>query len=103
VEPRTLDEWLALSSNEQETIHLSQWNVYQGEGAELGTALRDKFVQEHAGEVTAAELYVYHGGVWIITAYVPKALLPQFEEKQMEMYHGFLVNYVDDVHLKATE
>ncbi|MBB6052481.1 hypothetical protein HNQ39_004302 [Armatimonas rosea] len=32
-----------------------------------------------------------------------KALLPHFEEKQMEMYHGFLVNYVDDVHLKPTE
>ncbi|MBB6052480.1 hypothetical protein [Armatimonas rosea] len=63
MKPHTLDEWLALSPDEQETIHLDQWNVYQGEGAQIGLALCDKFVQEHLGQVTDAELYVYHGGV----------------------------------------
>lgn len=88
----TYEEWTALM-DEQQIEESRRWNAYQGEGASIVEAAGLNLMSMNP-DVVATSYALFHGGEWIIHAYVARKELETTDPFKTETFNGFRVFYL---------
>ena len=87
--PRTFEEWLALADEQRDAVHKS-WNVYDREGIGFAYTAGGRLAIASDTYVFDIQVGTYHGGVYVLHAYVADAAmqnLPKMLEQRFEGFH----------------
>ena len=85
------DEWASLSGDEQFKI-MRKWNAYQGEGAGIVEEAGRRWAKVNPA-VMKTSVAIFHGGEWVIHAYVSEANLETLSTDPFDapIFEGFRV------------
>jgi len=86
------EQWTALS-DEQQLEEMRRWNSYQGEGASVVEAAGLHLMEKNP-DVVATSYALFHGGEWIVHAYVTRKELETTDPFNKEIFSGFRVFYL---------
>jgi hypothetical protein len=89
-QPRTYEEWLSFDDQQREAV-LTTWNAYEREG--IGFAYTAAGRLAIASEIPVVDLRVgtYHGGEYILHAYVDDAAVSNLPKMLAQKFEGFRV------------
>jgi len=88
----TYEKWTTLSE-EQQIDEMRRWSSYQGEGASIVEAAGLDLMSQNS-DVVATSYALFHGGEWIIHAYVTRQELETTDPFNTEIFNGFRVFYI---------
>jgi len=88
--PRTYDEWLALSDSQRRATLLA-WNDCQREGIGFAYAAAGRLAIGSVVPIFDMRIGTYHGGEYIIHAYVDDAVISNLPKPLEQTFEGFRV------------
>ena len=94
MKPSSYEEWLALDPHERGEV-LKKWNPYEGEGLGFVLCATGRLVMTSAYKIWEARPGIFHGGEWLIHAYVDKNDLAQLPASFEQRFEGFRVVWLD--------
>ena len=88
--PRTYDEWLALSDEQREAV-LTNWDAYEREGIGFAYTAAGRLAIASDTPVLDVRVGTYHGGEYLLHAYVDDAAVPNLPKMLEQTFEGFRV------------
>ena len=88
--PHTYDEWLALSDEQQATVLLA-WDAYGREGIGFPYTAAGRLAIASETPVLDLRVGTYHGGEYVLHAYVADAAIPILPRSLQQTFEGFRV------------
>jgi hypothetical protein len=88
--PRTYEEWLALNDQERESV-LFSWNAYEREGIGFPYTAAGRLAIASETPVLDVRVGTYHGGEYLLQAYVADAAVPNLPTTFEQTFEGFRV------------
>lgn len=99
----TYEDWLSLSQDDKDEIHLHQWNVYQRDGIGFAYVAAGRLAIASETKVLDVKVVIYHGGEYILEAHVEPSILPSLPGWFEQTFEGFRVRYRGDEAMLAEE
>lgn len=88
--PRTYEDWLALSDEQREAVAAS-WNAYEREGIGFAYAAAGRLAIASDTPVLDVRIGTYHGGEYLLHAYVDDAAVTKLPKLLEQTFEGFRV------------
>ena len=88
--PRTYEEWLALNDEQREAV-LNGWNPYVREGIGFAITAAGRLAISSETPVLDVRIGTYHGGEYLLHAYVDDAAVPNLPKMLEQTFEGFRV------------
>ena len=88
--PHTYDEWLSLTTEERETVLMS-WNSYEREGIGFPYIAAGRLALTSNTPVLDIRVGTYHGGEYVLHAYVADAAASKMPPMLHQSFEGFRV------------
>src|SRR5437867_345375 len=88
--PRTYDDWLALSDDQREAVR-TNWNAYEREGVGFPYVAAGRLAIESETPVLDLRVGIYHGGEYVLHAYVANTAIPKLPKMLAQTFEGFRV------------
>ncbi|GEM_PF-1595624 len=90
VVPKTYEEWLSLTEEERELLK-SRWDAYEGQSIGFPHTAGGRLAISSPIPVLEVRVGTYHGGEYVIHAYVADDALPSLPGKLEQSFEGFRV------------
>jgi hypothetical protein len=88
--PRTYDEWLALTDQQRDEV-LMAWNAYDREAVGFPYVAAGHLAIESTTPVLDVRVGTYHGGEYVLHAYVADAAVANLPKSLEQTFEGFRV------------
>jgi len=95
--PSNYEEWLALGEIEQQAVHRS-WNVYDREGFGFAVCAAGRLAIQSQTKIYHVEVGTYHGGQYILHAYVSDEDCQKMPQPLEQTFEGFRVFWMPVSH-----
>ena len=99
--PRTYDEWLSLGNEEREAVLMS-WNGYEREGIGFPYIAAGRLALNSPIPVLDVCVGTYHGGEYVLHAYVDDAAVAGLPPMLQQSFEGFRVIWLPFSQRKAS-
>lgn len=88
--PTTYEEWMLLDKASKEKVS-QNWNVYEGEGLGFALCAAGRLILSSSFKVIDVRPGVYHGGEWVLHAYVGNNDFPEMPMMLEQEFDGFRI------------
>ena len=88
--PDNYEAWLALSDSERDAL-VGGWNAYEREGIGFAYTAAGRLAIVSATPILDLRIGTYHGGEYLIHAYVDDAAVPDLPSPLEQAFEGFRV------------
>lgn len=89
------DEWLKLTDEEQNALHLETWDTYKREGYPIALHAASRLALQSNKTILSAWIGTYHGGEYLLEFAVPSAELDSCPAPLSERFEGFRTMWHD--------
>lgn len=90
----TYDEWLALSDEERDDVHLHQWNVYARDGLAIAFMAATRLAMEAPYTILDISVGTYHGGEYLLHLTVSREDHENCPRMLEQTFEGFRVVWI---------
>jgi hypothetical protein len=92
--PKTYDEWLALSDEERDEVHLHQWNAYERDGIAFAFMAAARLAMQSPHKVLDVKIGTYHCGEYLLRLTVSQEDHRNYPPMLTQTFEGFRVVWV---------
>jgi hypothetical protein len=88
--PKTYEDWLALSDSERKSVK-ETWNAYRREGVGFVYCAAGRLAISSSFPIYQVQAGTYHGGEWVIHAFVDDERIPELPNCWDATFAGFRI------------
>ena len=96
--PLVYEDWLALDEEQREVVLMS-WNAYEREGIGFPYIAAGRLALTSDTAILDVRVGTYHGGEYVLHAYVADAAVPNLPPMLQQSFEGFRVIWMPVSHL----
>lgn len=89
--PKTYEDWLALSDQEQKEVHFKEWNVYARDGIAIAFMAAVRLALKCGKRVLDIQIGTYHGGEYLLHMMVSMEDYRDCPPMLTESFEGFRI------------
>jgi hypothetical protein len=89
--PKNYDEWLALSDDEKQHVHLKVWDVFERDGFAFANMAAARLAMQSEKRVLDIKIIAFLGGEWVLQPIVSEADCDNCPSMLEQTFEGFRV------------